>query len=568
MTRLMMDMVHHNPGEAPTQTNFTNPQYLKSYGFNAQVFKHINTIVTFDKLGHDLFPAGSPDAEWLAEMTRMVVEQIRAAKQAGLQVFYHVDLFVLPKKLVALYKDEICDPHTGRILLSKPKTLDLHRVLFDELAERFPEVDGYIIRVGETYLFDTPYHQGNGPIPVIGSSWTPTYGYDVALGQAPAAITWTATQVDAYVRIITFLRNEICVRHQQWLMFRTWDIFPDKLHARVDHYLQVESQIEPHEKLVFSIKHTALDFWRRVKFNPCLLQGRHRQIIEVQCQREYEGKGAYCNYVMDGIINGFEENAEKIGLKDVLCHPLIVGVYSWSRGGGWYGPYIQDELWPDLNAYVLAQFVANPVRCEAEIFTDYAVNILKLDVADAEKFRRLALLSARAILKGRQCEAFDSPVLKEAILPTACWMRDDRLGGVQQLKMVLEYVAAHKLTAEVLTEKAEAVDCWTEILKLAQEIKIDRPFLRISAEYGLRLFNVVAAGWAVMLAGQNNETEQLPELIDGYDQAWKSYQDLSRQCGCPSLYQDCYFALPGKEPEPGLGASIAVYRKSMIEAHK
>ena len=163
------------------------------------------------------------------------------------------------------------------------------------------------------------------------------------------------------MKLIRFLREEICVKHGKQLFFRTWDIFPDKLHARLDHYLEVTDQIEPHPQLAFSIKHTALDFWRHVKVNECLTQGKHPQIIEVQCQREYEGKGAYPNYVMDGVINGFEENAKKIGLKDLLAHPKILGVYSWSRGGGWYGPYIKNEFWPDLNAFVLAQFVQRSV---------------------------------------------------------------------------------------------------------------------------------------------------------------------------------------------------------------
>ena len=44
-------------------------------------------------------------------------------------------------------------------------------------------------------------------------------------------------------------------------------------------------------------------------FNPTLGIGRHRQIVEVQCQREYEGKGAYPNYVVKGVVEGFEENA-------------------------------------------------------------------------------------------------------------------------------------------------------------------------------------------------------------------------------------------------------------------
>lgn len=59
-------------------------------------------------------------------------------------MFYHVDLFVLPKRLVEKFRDEICDPQTGRIMLDRPRTLELHRVLFDELCRRFPQVDGYI----------------------------------------------------------------------------------------------------------------------------------------------------------------------------------------------------------------------------------------------------------------------------------------------------------------------------------------------------------------------------------------------------------------------------------------
>ena len=38
----IMDMVHHNPGEAPTETAFLNPVKLREYGYRAQVFKHIN----------------------------------------------------------------------------------------------------------------------------------------------------------------------------------------------------------------------------------------------------------------------------------------------------------------------------------------------------------------------------------------------------------------------------------------------------------------------------------------------------------------------------------------------
>lgn len=236
-----------------------------------------------------------------------------------------------------------------------------------------------------------------------------------------------------------------------------------------DHYQEITDRIVPHEKLVFSIKHTALDFWRYVKVNECLTRGNHRQIIEVQCQREYEGKGACPNYVMDGVINGFEENAVRTGLCDLLGNPLIVGVSNWSRGGGWYGPSIPHELWPDLNAYVLARFVQDPTRSEVAIFHDYAVGELGLSAGDAARFRQLCQLSARGILKGRHCEAFDRE-LKEAVLPSACWMRDDRLGGREQLSLVLEFLMESGRLDEALAEKAEAAAIWREIATLAESI--------------------------------------------------------------------------------------------------
>jgi hypothetical protein len=396
--KFILDMVHHNPGEPSFKSRFLDPARLADYGFNGQVFKHVNCVATFAASGVDCFPAGSPERAWLDRFTPGIEGEIAAAKKIGLKVFYHIDLFVLPKRLVAHFKDEICDAD-GRVSLEKPKTLELHKILFEELAGRFPHVDGYVIRVGETYLFDTPHHVGNSPIPKIGPDWTPNYLYAETLaGTPPASPRWSGAQTGAYVKLLNFLREQVCVRQGKQVFFRTWDIFPDKLHASLPHYLEVTDQIEPHPLLAFSIKHTALDFWRHVKVNECLTRGKHPQIIEVQCQREYEGKGAYPNYVMDGVINGFEENEKRIGLRDLVSHPNILGVYSWSRGGGWYGPYIQNELWPDLNAFVLARFAQNPALSEEEIFLEYATARLGVDNGDVNRFRELCLLSARACL--------------------------------------------------------------------------------------------------------------------------------------------------------------------------
>lgn len=564
----ILDMVHHNPGEAPFRSRFLDPGHLVDYGFNGQVFKHINCIATFEKLGVDVFPAGTAERAWLDEFTPGIEGEIAAAKAAGLKVFYHIDLFVLPKRLVEHFRGEICDPESGRVLLDRPMTLEIHRILFEELSERFPEVDGYIIRVGETYLFDTPHHVGNGPIPRTGDAWSPTYLYQETLGQKESRPVWTSAEVEAYVELVGFLRDEICVKHDKMLFFRTWDIFPDKLHACPDHYLEVTDRIPPHEKLVFSIKHTALDFWRHVKVNECLTKGKHPQIIEVQCQREYEGKGAYPNYVMEGVINGFEENAVKTGLSDVLGDPLVVGVYAWSRGGGWYGPYIPHELWPDLNAYVLARFVHDPSLGEEEIFREYAQREIGLAGDDIEHFRRLCMLSARAILKGRHCVAFDR-LLNESVLPTAAWMRDDRLGGRDQLALVLQWLAANDQLDEALAEKAEAVDLWNEIVGLAGAIHWPPgavgEFVKVSAEYGCLLFNIVHQGWRVLAAGirgdQSGSYGQggLADAAFLYEACWDRYRKLASSPLCPSLYVGDYFSLPGMPSVAGLDESVRHY---------
>lgn len=77
----------------------------------------------------------------------------------------------------------------------------------------------------------------------------------------------------------------------------------------------------------------------------------------MELQREYEGKGAYPNYIMPTLINGtnqLPDGSDAEGLVDVLAAPQIKGLWTWSRGGGWYGPYVHGhEEWVDVHVYVL-----------------------------------------------------------------------------------------------------------------------------------------------------------------------------------------------------------------------
>ncbi len=534
--QFILNMVHDNPGEEPFATEFRNPEKSIEYGFNTQVFRQCGTTASFEAMKEDFFESG-PEKEWLRMACQKTEAEVQKAHEAGLLTMSHMDLFVLPKRLVEKYGEDICDEN-GKISIFRPKTKEIHRILFDELFTRYP-LDGLIIRVGETYLHDTPYHVGNGAV---------QYGEK-------------EQEKKAFVELLRFLRQEICVKHGKYLIFRTWDCFPDRFHADLEYYLDVTDQIEPEERLIFSIKHTALDFWRRVRFNPCIGKGKHRQMIEVQCQREYEGKGAYPSYVMDGVINGFSEMREKKGLKDVVDNPLICGIYAWPRGGGWFGPYIQNEFWCDLNTYVIAKFAQEPHRTEETIFLEYACDKMGMDPENARKFHALCKKIPDAVLYGRYIEAYDVQ-LEEKICPSGLWLRDDRMAGLRQLDDIFAYLEEKDLVGEALLEKEKSVRIWEEIREDFKEIRLKdstlRSFIENSIEYAVRFYTIAEICFQIF--AKCRRKENVKELLEQYDSAWDSYKELERRPQASTSYCEKYIF---SENNLGLDETIAYCRKNL-----
>ena len=531
--KFIMDMVHDNPGEPRFVTKFRNPKALLDFGFNTQVFRQNNTAVSFEKLG-DFFD--SEGKKWLFNMQSISQKEIFGAHEEGLMTMCHIDLFVLPKLLVEKYKKEICD-EKGHISIFKEKTKEIHRVMFDEMLARYP-IDGLIIRVGETYLHDTPYHTGNGAV---------EYGDPDG-------------EKKTFVELINFLREEICVKRDKFLIFRTWDCYPDKFHSNKEYYLDVTNKIEPHDKLFFSIKYTMLDFWRYVKPNPCLCAGKHKQVIEVQCQREYEGKGAYPMYSMEGVINGFPEN--KKGIKDLVGNPLISGIFAWSRGGGWNGPYIKNEFWCELNAYVICKYAQNTKKTEKEIFISYCQDIMDMNEKNAEAFYKACLKIPDAVLHGRYISAYDKSLNGEK-MPSANWLRDDRIAGMHKaLNEVFDYLEENGLTEDAIKEKEYAVRLWKEIKKDFEKVAIPnaelKSFIVNSAEYAVRFFSVIAAAFKIF--AKYRKKEDASDLICEYDKLWEQYRKMQEFPQSATLYHDDYLF---EEKKRGLGDTISYCRENL-----
>lgn len=435
----------------------------------------------------------------------------------------------------------------------------LHRIAIDEVFATFSQLDGLVVRTGEVYTCNTPHHRGFSVI-----------------SQGP----------ESHVQLLSLLREEVAVKRNRHLFYRTWSF--DKLHSDSGYYLQVVNRIEPHPNLAFIIKHTQVDFWRGVPFNPTLKVGNHPQLVEVQCQREYEGKGAFPNYIANGVIEGFEEllpsnfspeTADKtnypIGLQDIIQDPRIIGIFTWSRGGGWCGPYISNELWVELNVSVISQWALNPRLSEKEIFHRFAKSKGLSDI-DAIKFRELAIFSARAVLKGQYISRY--PIIAKT------WMRDQYLGGADHdLAADFRTIRDLNLKEEVLLEKAEGQMLWERIRRLSREITFPNPdlqrFFLHSVEYGRLLYKSIYHSWAVTLEGFCGKPTgtysigYMAEHLQLYDQAWSDYRSLeSKIPDAPTMFLDKSFNwLPDDigmyhaHSVFGMGHSVDMWRKEIEE---
>jgi len=456
-------MVYSNPGEARTVTRFNNHDELVRWGFNGQAPQlRVQCAITMDNFDPGLVPEGSQERQWIEHHAALIHPYIKAGKKRGLMMIPFTDILVLPKSVYEKYKEE-----SNNLDLSKPITQKMVRYWVNGIFDRFPELDGLMLRFGETYLNDAPYHRGKSPVKGL----------------------------DQHVLLLKILREEVCVKRNKKIIYRTWGW--DGFHTKAAFYKKATDQIKPHPNLIFSIKHTQGDFLRRSNFNPTLGVGDHDFIVEIQNQREYEGKGSFPNYIGDSVLNGYEEETSKGRyrcVKDLLTNKHFKGIFNWTRGGGWRGPYIKNELWVMLNAYVIGHWANDPKRREKEIFKAFATEVLHLDDKNAQRFREIALLSAKGILRGQYSLSYPYSTM---------WNRDQYYN---EKCAILSWGVKKNRYEEVLNEKAEAVRIWKNIVTLAENLEVPNKGLKemitVSCLYGYYKYAVIEQAWTVISLGK------------------------------------------------------------------
>ena len=534
-TPRVLDLVHDNPGDAPYVTGFNDPETLKAFGYDSKVFMIFDSpqlAINWQSFDPTIFPEGSPERDWVDTKASKLKRIYGHIKSAGLGVLCMSDLILLPKKLARIMEEEGTDWRDPR----HPRTQELLRHMISESFQILPELDGLIVRIGETYLDDAPHHAGG--------------------------IREKKSPEETIIPLMQLLREELCVKRGKQLLFRTWLSFD----TNAEIYLKVSDAVEPHPLLAISVKHCEGDFHRGNRFSRVLGIGRHPQIVEVQCAREYEGKGCYPNYIGEGVINGFEEYTNTMepsdfkGIREFAAtSPLYAGVWTWSRGGGWLGPYTKNEFWCSLNAWVMAHWAKDPQRSEEEVFHEYAREVLKLSPEDTGRFRQLCLLSAQAVVRGKRTTHND-------IRPW--WSRDQYIREPDLPK-------DPTMRERVIREKREAVELWQRIALLADQIQFadeaTTSFVRITCDYGRFLYEIYRLNFEMKDCEENFDPVAAEQLLSEYNAVWQDWRECAeKHPDSPTLYKEEGFRYtPGQgacgDEKHGVGALAARLSKKLAK---
>jgi len=197
---------------------------------------------------------------------------------------------------------------------------------FCEMVERFlddfPEVEGIILRIGESD------------------------GIDVGDQLRSRLVLRSSHDVNQLLRQLM----PIFERRKKTLIFRTWTVgaylIGDLIWNRVRLARCVKGIESKH--FIVSMKYGETDFFRYLALNRQFFRLKTQKLIEFQARREYEGAGEYPSFIGWDVERYSRELDAARG---------VVGFSVWCQTGGWHAfrrkPFLDDNaFWIELNTAV------------------------------------------------------------------------------------------------------------------------------------------------------------------------------------------------------------------------
>ncbi|MEM1026975.1 MAG: hypothetical protein AAGJ38_02730 [Planctomycetota bacterium] len=433
-----------NVGEPASESRYDDPKELAALGYTGRVFHETAAM------------SGVPQPDVLSdpEMRRWVEQQqhdldrsIDAAVSAGLDVYLSYDALVLAKDIVERQAAMLtCKGRPDTLCPASDRTINLCMDGLTAMLERWPQAAGVVLRFGDTDARRLPYLIGN----------------DLYLPHCPRCNDHG--RADRIVRVISAAYERVVERPGKRLIARAWNVRPGGMHDTAELAQRVVERLPgdaSDDRLVLSFKFAQTDFWRYQPWNAASLACGGRPVMyELQCQREFEGKGGIPSWQAglwrDGCPEMRDANGAVSGLAESSGRINFAGVMAWVRGGGWGGPFVDDESWIDANAFAAPRLADDPTVAPETLAEQWAQQ--RLGMSHPDEVAAVSGVLARSPDLVRRAFYVESYARSrpDAWHPAADWITDDLLDVEAAWRMV-QGLPADRLDATV-DEKRRAAD--------------------------------------------------------------------------------------------------------------
>lgn len=287
---------------------------------------------------------------------------------------------------------------------------DWFRAILIDVLDSFPEVNGVILRIGES--------DGNDV-------------HDALRSRLHLKNSGQARR---------FLGNLLPLfeSRQRLLVFRTWTVGAHRIGDLIWHRRTLEDTLNGLQSpaLIVSMKPGESDFFRYLPLNRAFFRITQPKIIEIQARREYEGAGEFPSFI------GWD--CERMALELVGAENLI-GVSVWCQTGGWHAfrrlAFLeegQQDIWIRLNAHAAVRIlrdgatveqvvgeVVGPERAEATLELLRHADTVVRELYYIEEFARQKLFFRRVRIPPLLHVYWDCLFINHAVRKTLSHFVDD-----------------------------------------------------------------------------------------------------------------------------------------------
>ena len=454
-----------NPAEPTPAGGEVRPAELAEMGYGGVVlFETIALLGLTD-------PAAAPDEDtrrWAEHLLAEVDAKVAEAEAAGLGFWLCVDAPALPRWRVEARPDRFtCRRRTDVLCPGREAMVAACVAEGLEVLDRWPGAAGVVLRLGDSDV--------NKLAHLVGSdAYAPRCGRCEPIGPVQRVLDLTRGFHEAVVE-----------GRGKKLILRAWNLGDGYMHEDPAVAAAVAEGLPgtPDDgTLLLSFKHTAGDFRRDRSWNASSLSvGRWPVLYELQCQREYEGKGGVPDWQVP-LWAGGDRRAPPVrvdavppegGLVAARGHANVAGAMSWVRGGGWGGPFVSDPVWIDANAWGVPRLMRaffdgsdDPAAGLAGAWARERLGLGEAAAAAVEETLEASTEMVRLAFYFRTDHA-PTPGDPDARPATSRWVSDD-LVDVNKLARLIDRLPEERLDGAVAA-KAEAAATATALRLRLQE---------------------------------------------------------------------------------------------------